>query len=123
MGVGVQELDKLLQWLEGTLKVGSNAFSDLALDTTALRVMRSQPTLAVAQANVTALAEVLHMDDAQVRLPQALALRQSGLHEVPTRTLTAGFLLTGISLADAQARDGCMLTPCSRTACYLSMLH
>ena len=56
----------MLQWLEQELKVSSNAFRKLKADTAKLEALRPRPTLAVAQANVAALEEVLHMSTPQV---------------------------------------------------------
>ena len=58
----------MLQWLEQELKVSSNAFRKLKADTAKLEALRPRPTLAVAQANVAALEEVLHMSRPQVHL-------------------------------------------------------
>ena len=62
----VQGVSELLHWLEKDLEVSSNEFSKIKADPAKLEALQPRPTLAVAQANVAALEEVLHMDRPQV---------------------------------------------------------
>ena len=57
----------MLQWLEQELKVSSSAFRKLKAAPAKLQALRPRPTLAVAQANVAALKDVLYMSTPQVR--------------------------------------------------------
>ena len=56
----------MLEWLEQELKVSSKEFRKLKAVPVKLEALRPRPTLTVAQANVAALKEVLHMSTPQV---------------------------------------------------------